>query len=84
MVVIQQYLGNMTREFYTELAELIKKHKMTLVTGTHQGLESFANSFEGRMFFITDGTKSIHLQGGESMLYEASTTIKLEKNRYRG
>ena len=74
----------MTREFYTELAELIKKHKMTMVTGQPQGLEQFSKSFEGRMFFITDGTKSIHLQGGESMLYEASTIIKLEKNRYRG
>jgi len=83
MVVIQQYLGNMTREFYTELAELIKKHKMTLVTGQPQGLEQFSKSFEGNMFFVTDGTKSIHLRGGESMLYEASTTIKIEKNRYK-
>jgi hypothetical protein len=74
----------MTREFYTELAELIKKHKLTLVTGTHQGLEQFSKSFEGNMFFVTDGTKSIHLRGGEKMQFESSKTIKLEKNRYRG
>lgn len=74
----------MTREFYTELAELIKKHNLTLVTGGQGGLESFAKSFEGNMFFVTDGTKSVHLQGGESMQHEASTIIKLERNRYRG
>ena len=73
----------MTREFYTELAELIKKHKLTMVTGTHQGLESFAKSFEGNMFFVTDGTKNIHLRGGESMQHEASTIIKLERNRFK-
>ena len=73
----------MTREFYTELAELIKKHKLTLVTGQPQGLEKFSKSFEGQMFFVTDGTKNIHLRGGEKMQFESSKTIKIQKNRYK-
>lgn len=71
----------MTREFYEELAELIKKHKLTLVTGPNDNLGAFSKKFEGQMFFITDGTANKSLQGCEKMMFESSYTIKLTKNR---
>ena len=71
----------MTREFYEELGELIKKHKLTLVTGSNDGLEPFTKKFEGRMFFITDGTPNMALRGCEKMMFEASHTIILKKIR---
>lgn len=71
----------MNIEFYKELGELIKKHKLTLVTGSNNGLEPFTKKFEGQMFFVTDGTPNMVLQGGEKMMFESSHTIMLKKNR---
>lgn len=73
----------MTREFYEELGELIKKHKLTLVTGSNNALEPITKKFEGRMFFITDGTPNMALRGCEKMMFESSHTIMLKKNRYK-
>ena len=71
----------MTREFYEELAELIKKHNLTLVTGSKDSLEPFTKKFDGKMFFITDGTFNIKLRGGEKIMHESSHVIKLSKLR---
>jgi hypothetical protein len=69
----------MTREFYEELGELIKKHNLTLVTGPNDNLGVFSKKFEGKMFFITDGTPNKSLQGCEKMMFESSHTIRLTK-----
>lgn len=73
----------MTYEFYKELAELIQKHKLTLMTGKGDNLVKTTKSLQGNMFFVTNGEKVIELQGGESMVPEASTTILLHKNRFK-
>jgi hypothetical protein len=73
----------MTIEFYKELGELIKRHKLTLVTGPNNSLEPFTKKFEGAMFFVTDGTPNKSLQGGEKMMFESSHMITLKKNRYK-
>lgn len=73
----------MTREFYTELAELIQKHKLTLMTGPSDNLTKHTKGLEGQMMFITNGEKVVSLRGGESMVPESSTTILIHKNRYK-
>ncbi len=74
----------MTKEFYTELSELIKKHKLTLITGNSDNLANHTKGLQGNYMFVTNGEKKIELQGGESMLPESSTTILIHKNRYKG
>ena len=69
----------MTKEFYTELAELIKKHKLTLINGDGDNLTKYTKGLQGNFMFVTNGEKSIHLQGGESMMHDASTTILMHK-----
>lgn len=71
----------MTKEFYTELAELIKKHKLSIFTGNPDNLVKTSKSLRGNMIFITNGEKVIDLQGGEEMVYPSSTTILMHKNR---
>jgi hypothetical protein len=73
----------MTREFYTELAELIQKHKLILINGNRDTLVKTTKGLEGQMMFITNGEKVLSLRGGESMLPESSTTILLNKLRYK-
>lgn len=73
----------MTKEFYTELGELIKKHKLTLITGNGDNLVKHTKGLQGNFMFVTNGEKSTHLQGGESMMYEASATILITKNRHK-
>jgi UDP-2,3-diacylglucosamine pyrophosphatase LpxH len=73
----------MTKEFYTELAELIQKHKLTLMTGNRDTLVKTTKGLEGQMMFITDGEKVVSLRGGESMVHKSSTTILLNKLRYK-
>jgi len=73
----------MTKEFYTELGELIKKHKLTLITGNGDNLAEHTKGLQGNFMFVTNGEKSPHLQVGESMVPEASTTILMYKNRYK-
>lgn len=71
----------MTKEFYKELGELIKKHRLTMVSGPNNLLEPLTKKFEGKTFFITNCTPNKSLQGGEKMMFESSHTIQLIKNR---
>jgi hypothetical protein len=73
----------MTKEFYTELAELIKKHKLTLITGDGDNLTKYTKVLQSNFMFVTNGEKSLQLQGGESMVPESPTTILIHKNRYK-
>jgi metallophosphoesterase superfamily enzyme len=74
----------MTKEFYTELAELIQKHKLTLITGNGDNLVEHTKGLQGNFMFVTNGEKKIDIQGGESMVPESPTTILIHKNRYKG
>lgn len=74
----------MTREFYRELAELIQKHKLTLMTGNGDNLVKTTKGLEGQMMFISNGEKVLSLRGGESTIPKAHTTILIHKNRYTG
>jgi hypothetical protein len=74
----------MTYEFYKELAELVQKHKLTLISGSSDNLVKKTKGLKGNMMFITNGEKKIELQGGKSILFEASTTILFNKGRFKG
>ena len=41
----------MTKEFYTELGELIKKHKLTLITGNGDNLVKHTKGLQGNFMF---------------------------------
>jgi hypothetical protein len=71
----------MTKEFYEDLAELAKKHKIAIMSGGVENLTKTTKGLQGNMFFVTNGEKVLSLQGGESAQFEASTTILLHKNR---
>ena len=71
----------MTYEFYKELAELIQKHKLTLMTGNPENLVKNTKGLEGNMMFITNGEKVLSLRGGKSAMQKAHTTISIHKNR---
>ena len=70
----------MTKEFYEELGELIKKHKLTLMTGDSENLVKTTKGLEGKMMFITNGEKVLSLRGGESAFSKAHTAILFHKN----
>jgi hypothetical protein len=69
----------MTYEFYKELAELIQKHELTMVTGGGENLAKTTKGLQGNMFFITNGEKVLSLQGGENAF--PTSTILMLKNR---
>jgi hypothetical protein len=69
----------MTYEFYKELAELIQKHELTMVTGPLNELASYKKTLKGTMMFITNGEKVLSLQGGENAF--PTSTILMLKNR---
>jgi hypothetical protein len=71
----------MTYEFYKELAELIKKHKVTMMTGGGENLVKHTKGLQGNMFFVTNGEKILSLQAGESVKFEASTILMLKNRR---
>lgn len=72
----------MTKEFYEELGELIKKHKLTLMVGDSENLVKTTKGLEGKMMFITNGEKVVTLRGGESAFKKSDTTILIHKNRH--
>ena len=71
----------MTYEFYKELAELIKKHNLTMVTGGGENLAKTTKGLQGNIFFITNGEKVLSLQGGENAFAAASTVLMLKNRR---
>ena len=47
----------MTKEFNKELAELIRKHNLTMITAQRkENLELYRKIFSGKLIFISDGT----------------------------
>lgn len=70
----------MTKEFYQEFAELIKKHKLTMMTGGGENLAKTTKGLQGNMFFITNGEKVLSLQGGENA-FPTSTVLMLKNRR---
>ena len=71
----------MTREFYEDLAELVKKHKIAIMSGGGENLAKTTKGLQGNMFFVTNGEKILSLQGGESAQFKASTILMLKNRR---
>jgi len=73
-------------EYNTELTKdlqaLAIKHGLILMSGNPEILIKETKHLEGMNFFITKGEKKLILQGGEDMVYQSPTTIKILKNRY--
>ena len=69
---------------YNDIAEIAKKHGVTIMSGQPAALNEATKHLEGVNLFITSGEKKLYLRGGESMQHESSLTLKLTKNRYDG
>ncbi len=66
------------KEFIADLAELAKKHGVTVVSGTQASIKKFATSVEGFNLFFTDNVPNL-LKGGESIKFEASKIVKVKR-----
>jgi hypothetical protein len=72
----------MTKEFIEDLANLTKKHGVTMMSGNGENLVKITKGLEGHYMFFTKCEKILALRGGEKTSYESSTTIIIQKNRY--
>lgn len=72
------------KEFFTDLAELAKKHGVAIMSGNPSNLTETTKHLEGVHFFITNGDKKLALKGGESFYNKSSLTLKLSKNKNNG
>lgn len=71
------------QEFFTDLANLAKKHGVVIMSGNPLNLVETTKHLEGVHFFITNGDKKLALKGGKKMAHDSSSklTLKLSKNR---
>jgi hypothetical protein len=71
-----------TSAFVKDLQKLLKKHNMMVMTSSNpETLAESTKGLEGYNFFITKGEKKLCLRGGESIMFESSQVIKLNKRK---
>lgn len=58
------------RELFEDLANLAKKHNVTIMTGAQGNLFETTKGLQGIPIFITNGEKALCLTGGELMKYD--------------
>lgn len=72
----------MSKEFYTEFNELVKKHGLTVMFCDSSDLLSQNTShLDGKYMFITNGEKHITLRGGENIKWPNTRTISLSRKK---
>jgi hypothetical protein len=71
-----------TTAFIKDLQKVLKKHNMTLMSSSNpEKLAEATKGLEGFNFFITKGEKKKILLGGESIMYESTQVVSVNRRK---
>lgn len=71
------------RALLIDLAEVAKKHGVTIMSGNEKALSRGTKHLEGHYMFFTFGERKAELNVGVNIEYQSSITLKISKNKFK-